>query len=96
MVGPHSTDAKVMRVYSPTEEKGGGDIHKVLGPPLRGGQRRSLGAKVNQRPFTVLSTTFDIVCIFFYFALFAFDMFLLTVPTVFILATTVLLDLPGF
>ena len=33
----HSTDAKVIRVHSPTEEKGRGDVHKVLDPPLRGG-----------------------------------------------------------
>jgi hypothetical protein len=47
---PHSTRAKVNHVLSSREGKGGGDIDKVLGPPLRGGKRRSLGAKVNQRP----------------------------------------------
>ena len=46
----HSTRAKVNHVLSSREGKGGGDIDKVLGPPLRGGKRRSLGAKVNQRP----------------------------------------------
>ena len=46
----HSTRAKVNQVHGPTEGRGGGDIHKVLGPPLRGGPRLSPGAKVNQRP----------------------------------------------
>jgi len=50
LVDPHSTRAKVNHVLSSREGKGGGDIDKVLGPPLRGGKRRSLGAKVNQRP----------------------------------------------
>ena len=50
MVLLHSTRAKVNHVLSSREGKGGGDIDKVLGPPLRGGKRRSLGAKVNQRP----------------------------------------------
>jgi hypothetical protein len=46
----YCTRAKVNHVLSSKEGKGGGDIDKVLGPPLRGGKRRSLGAKVNQRP----------------------------------------------
>ena len=35
----HSTRAKVNQVYGSTEEKEEGEVHKVLGPPLRGGQR---------------------------------------------------------
>ena len=34
-----STRAKVNQVYGSTEEKEEGEVHKVLGPPLRGGQR---------------------------------------------------------